>query len=374
MILIGLSLLALVLAALFAAMIAVNLRVLRGPPPRDGAKPEISVLVPARDEAVNIGPALDATLASREVKFEVVVLDDDSTDGTAEIVKAHAARDGRVRLIRGAALPPGWNGKQHACWQLAQAARYPVLVFVDADVRLAPDALAGLAAFMDAHHLALASGFPRQITRSLAEQLVIPQILVLLLGYLPLPMARKRPEPGFAAGCGQLMAVRCDAYEAADGHRAIRASMHDGITLPRSVRAAGGRTDVLDATQLAACRMYEGWRSTWAGFAKNATEGMARPGAIWIWTGLLGGGHVLPLLLAVVAAAVGNGPALGVSLSAVALVYGARTALALRVRQSALSVLLHPLGVALVLAIQWWAFVAARQGRPAQWRGRRYDA
>jgi hypothetical protein len=168
--------------------------------------------------------------------------------------------------------------------------------------------------------------------------------------------------------------VRAEAYFTAGGHRAIRTSLHDGLTLPRALRAAGARTDLCDATGLAACRMYDGWPAVWAGFTKNAREGMARPVALPVWTVLLGGGHVLPFLLAPAALAAGDGTALQASLAAIALVWAARAALALRFRQTPLSVLLHPVGVAAVLAIQWRALVAAPQRRPAAWRGRVYDA
>ncbi|MEY3227250.1 MAG: 4,4-diaponeurosporenoate glycosyltransferase, partial [Planctomycetota bacterium] len=103
--------------------------------------PAVSVLIPARNEAERISKLLQSVLSSRGVQLEVCVLDDESTDGTAEIVESFVAADSRVRLLRGGRMPDGWNGKQHACWQLSQAARYGELVFLDADVELASDAL-----------------------------------------------------------------------------------------------------------------------------------------------------------------------------------------------------------------------------------------
>lgn len=375
MILAGLATLAFGLAAFYAGMTLVNLVVYRAPPePNPRARPpRISVLIPARDEAANIGAALDAVLANTGVELEVLVLDDGSTDGTGEIVQARAQADRRVRLIEGAPLPPGWIGKLHACWALSRQARRPLMVFLDADVRLEPDALARIAAFMEKEALDFASGFPRQITLTLGEQLAIPQIMVLLLGYLPIPMARRSNEPGFAVGCGQLIAVRREAYDSAGGHRAIRGSIHDGLNLPRAIRAAGGRTDICDVTEIAACRMYSAWPEVWAGFIKNAREGMAKPVALPIWTFLLGGGHLLPFLVAPVAVFVGNALALWLGLAAVGIVWSARAAVAVKFRQSALSVLLHPLGVAVVLSIQWSALLGGKRRQPAVWRGRTYD-
>ncbi|MEM7710148.1 MAG: glycosyltransferase family 2 protein [Pseudomonadota bacterium] len=365
---------ALVLAGLYAYVIVMNLSIFRAPAAATGpARRPVSVLIPARDEADNIGALLDTVLAQENVELEVLVLDDHSTDGTDRIVADMVARDPRIRLLQGEPLPSHWNGKQYACHQLAAAARHPLLVFIDADVRLAPDALARMQGYLDRRRLDLVSGFPRQVTRTLPEMVTIPQILVLLLGYLPFPFARIFKGIGFAAGCGQLMMVAAEAYRASGGHETFPRSMHDGLNMPRSIRRSGGRTDILDATPLASVRMYDNWTDIWQGFTKNATEGMAKPVALPIWTVLLAGGHILPPLLVILAWATGAPEALRTALLATALVFGARALLAWKVRQHPFSVLLHPVGVAVTLWIQWSALLGTRRGRPAVWRGRTYD-
>ena len=102
---------------------------------------QVSVLIPARNEALRIGPLLDSVLSSEGVRCEIWVLDDESQDGTEGIVLNYSSAHAHVRLIRGKPVPAGWSGKQFACWQLAQLASFPELVFLDADVALAPDAL-----------------------------------------------------------------------------------------------------------------------------------------------------------------------------------------------------------------------------------------
>jgi cellulose synthase/poly-beta-1,6-N-acetylglucosamine synthase-like glycosyltransferase len=365
--------LALALAGLYAAVTFVNLTVFHAPSRKGRASAPVSVLIPARDEAANIGACVEAVLAQQGAEIEVLVLDDGSTDGTGDIVSAIAARDGRLRLIEGGTLPAGWNGKQHACYQLAAAARSPLLLFLDADVRLAPDAVARMANYLERGRLDLVSGFPRQITKTLPEMVVIPQILVLLLGYLPFPMARVFRSVGFAAGCGQLMLVRAGAYRTSGGHASFRTSMHDGLHLPRSIRLSGGRTDILDATPLAHVRMYDNWPDIWAGFSKNATEGMAKPVALPIWTMLLGGGHILPPVVLLAALALGAPVAAKVAGLATVLLFAARASLAWKMRQHPLSVLLHPVGVGITLWIQWAALTGARRGERRVWRGRSYD-
>jgi hypothetical protein len=178
---------------------------------------------------------------------------------------------------------------------------------------------------------------------------------------------RRSPNPGLGAGCGQLFIARRSAYECAGGHSAIRASLHDGITLPRAFRRAGVMTGLFDATEFASCRMYASAREVWAGLGKNATEGMARPLPLLIWTALLGGGQVLPVVLA---AAAPSTPAI----AAVILSIGLRLVLAARFHQPVVSALLHPLGVVGVLGVQWAALLRAFRGQPAMWRGRAYPA
>jgi GT2 family glycosyltransferase len=368
-----LAIMVLGLSLLYAGMTFLNLLVFRPLPPPAGPVPPISILIPARDEEANIATALACARSLAGAELEILVLDDASRDGTARIVREAALVDPRIRLIDGLPLPQGWNGKQHACWQLSEEARHPVLVFVDADVRLAPDSIARLVTHMERHRLDMVSGFPRQITRSLAERLVIPQILVVLLGYLPIMAARRSRDPKFATACGQLIAIRRELYQHAGGHRAVRASMHDGLVLPRAVRRHGGTTDIVNATDIAACRMYETWHQVWRGFSKNATEGMAKPVALPVWTLLLGGGHVLPYILVFIALGSGQSALTVVSGCALALLLSARVATALVAKQGWLPVLIHPLGILVTLTIQWTAFIQSRRGRQQSWRGRTYD-
>jgi hypothetical protein len=352
---------ALVLSAVPALLACDNLRRLRKPGLVEDAV-AISVLIPARNEEANIGEAVSCVLASTGVSVELCVLDDGSTDDTALILAGIA--DPRLRVLPGGSLPAGWSGKQHACARLAEQASHDLMVFVDADVRLAPDALSRMAGFMMAHDVGLASGFPRQVTRSWAEMLLLPLIHVLLLGYLPMARMQKDVAPALGAGCGQLFIARRDAYRRAGGHAAIRASLHDGITLPRAFRRAGIMTGLFDATALASCRMYQNAAGVFEGLTKNATEGMAKPLALPVWTVLLAGGHVLPFLLL---------PA-PVAWAACGCAWGLRALLAWRFRQSWLSVVLHPVGVAALLVLQWNALRRQAVGVRATWRGRAYTA
>jgi hypothetical protein len=376
-ILTGLAVGALLLAALPALLFRANLRHYLPPPdlvlvPGE-TLPQVSVLIPARNEERAIAAAVEAALASTGVDVEVVVLDDHSEDGTAQVVRAVADHDPRVRLVSGPPLPSGWCGKQHACAVLGREARYPLLVFVDADVRLAPAGLSRLVAFQRASNADLVSGIPFQETGTLLERLLIPLIHFVLLGFLPLARMRTSRDPAFAAGCGQLFLARRSGYEQVGGHAAVRTSLHDGLTLPRAFRRAGLATDLCDATDLASCRMYRSARQVWFGLAKNATEGLARPALIGPASLVLLGGQVLPLLLLGLALLRQDAVAAGLATLATILLYYPRAAGISRFRQPLAGALMHPVGMTLLVALQWYGLLRTTLGRPAIWKGRSYQ-
>ncbi len=336
-------------------------------------RPGVSVLIPARDEENQIGPTLYAVLASRGVDLEVIVLDDQSQDATAEIVTRLAKADSRLRLVRGPTLPRGWCGKQHACHVLAQHASHAELVFMDADVFLFPDAVRRIVLERRARRADLLSGFPRQVTGSLGESLLIPLIYIVLLTYLPFILMRRTGLASASAGCGQLFVTHREAYQLSDGHAAIRASLHDGITLPRTYRRAGLRTDVIDAADLASCRMYYGWRQTCSGLLKNAHEGFANSLLILPATMLLGMGYVAPVTLAIHGLiSWDSGRLMGTTILAALVAYVPRLITARRYDRAWLSVPLFPLGVVWFIGLQWIAWGRRLRGTNSHWRGRAY--
>ncbi|MBI1337806.1 MAG: glycosyltransferase [Phycisphaera sp.] len=339
----------------------------------------VSLLIPARNEEKTIRRCVEAALQSVGVDLEIIVLDDHSDDATASIVKAIAERDGRLRLATAPPLPGGWCGKQHACYELSKLARHDVLCFIDADVELAPDALARAAGFLHTSGAALVSGFPRQATGSFMEKLLIPLIHFVLLGYLPMKWMRQTTGVSFGAGCGQFFVTRREAYTHVGGHAAIRSSLHDGLMLPRAFRARGYRTDLFDATSLARCRMYHGAGEVFRGLTKNATEGMATRAALPWWTLILGVGQAQPFVVTLWWLT-GNAPwgelprdmLVLASCTVCVLLIATRLFMTIRYRQSLLGALLHPVGITLLLVIQWVALVRRMMGKSSGWKGRAY--
>ena len=335
------------------------------------APEQISVLIPARNEEAGIAAALESVLANEGIELEVIVLDDGSTDRTAAIVAEFAAKDARVRLAMSPPLPSDWCGKQHACFQLSLLAKFEVITFLDADVRLGQVALERMVGFLRTSGASLVSGFPRQETGTIGEKLVVPLIHWLLLCYLPLSRMRASLQVGLGAGCGQWFTTTAGAYRqvGGHGHPMVRASLHDGVKLPRAYRQCKLRTDLCDAGNDAVCRMYRSTGQVWNGFAKNAREGIGAPGFIWVWTALLTLGHLLPFALLpfvnpltpyfsmVIVASVGCSLA-------------PRIHAAIRFEQSWIGVVFHPLSIFALLAIQWYATIRVWLGRPVGWKGR----
>jgi hypothetical protein len=339
-------------------------------PGRD--RPRVAILIPARDEAAGIAAACEAALASEGVDLEVLVGDDHSEDGTAAIVEAIASRDPRLRLERPPPPPAGWSGKGWNLTRLAERTTAPHLLFVDADTRLRPTAARRLVA-RSREGFALVSAVPRQIMSNLGTRLLVPMINQLIFGYYPLALARRFPRwPPGATGCGQVVLVDAAAYRALGGHAPVRASLHDGVTLPPKWRAAGYATDLLAGAELADNAPYAGFAEAWRGFAKNADEAMARPIALPVWTLLLAGAWLVPPLLAAFAALADETGAALVAAAAWALAFAQRSFVARLAREPLQTIPLMPMTVAVSLALQWRVLLGRDAAGLRHWRGRSY--
>ncbi|GAB3596882.1 glycosyltransferase [Angustibacter peucedani] len=260
-----------------------NLRQLRRPPAAPQPPDEwVSVLLPVRDESHRLEPALRALVVALDEcahRAELVVLDDCSTDGTAELVRSVCEHDARVRLVSGADLPDGWLGKPWACQQLAREASSAstLLVFVDADVVLAPHAVSATVAQLRGTGLDLVCPYPRQLAVTPAERLVQPLLQWSWLTTLPLGLAERSARPTLGAANGQLLAVDRAAYERAGGHAVVRDAVLDDLALLRAVKLSGGRGVVTDGTDLATCRMYESWDDLREGYTKSLWSAFGSP-------------------------------------------------------------------------------------------------
>ncbi len=278
---------------------AANLRLVARPAaPPDPIGEPVSVLIPARDEAARIRATVVSALAQRGLpEFTVTVLDDGSSDRTAQVARQTGGGDGRLTVRSESRQPPaGWLGKPFACQRLADGATGSVLVFLDADVVLAPDAISGAVHLLRASGADFASVWPRQLADGLLPRLVQPLQQWSWVTTLPLRLAGGRGRPSLAAANGQFLVMTAAAYRSIGGHRAVACCVLEDIELARAMKRAGFRTALWDGSRAASCRMYAsagdlraGYRkSLWAAFGPRDASVAVRAGAsAAVWAILL---------------------------------------------------------------------------------------
>jgi glycosyltransferase involved in cell wall biosynthesis len=325
--------------------------------------PLISVLIPARNEEGNIGPCIHAVLSQTYRRIEVLVLNDHSEDGTAAVAESITLLDDRVRLIRGKELPGGWGGKNWACHQLSEEARGDILLFIDADVRLAPEAVSSAVRYLQGSDLAMLSVFPTQKIRSFGEWLIVPLMNWLLLSFLPLRKVFTSDNRSFVAANGQFICFGKEAYRNFGGHAAVKDTVVEDMEIARLLKRSGQRIMTLLGGNLVSCRMYNGFRDAIGGFSKNFYPGfnMSAPAFICMTT-LLFFAFTAPYVLLCLH---------GYFLYLIILISSGRFFIALASRQNPLlNIVLHPIQMLFMYVIGLRSVFASRKGKLI-WKGRR---
>ncbi len=233
------------------------------------SSPFVSVLMPARNEAAKIANGLRDLLAQEYARFEILVLDDDSTDETAAIVEHMAVAHPQLRLLRGAPLPAGWLGKNWACHQLSTHARGELFIFTDADLRYSPRVLSHTVGWMQKYQLSMLSAFSQHRVNTLPEKLIVPLLDMFVYSYLPLWLAYLSRNPSLAAANGHWMAFTREAYARIGGHARVRNEIVEDVELMRRAKRAGETVLTLCGKGEIFARMYENLRGIWAGYSKN---------------------------------------------------------------------------------------------------------
>ncbi len=239
-----------------------------GPPGEEW--PRVSIIVPARNEERNLPALLDSLLAQNYPAFEVIVVDDASTDATGALADAYATRDGRVRVIHGTEPEPGWTGKSAACWRGARAAHGVWLLFTDADTRHEPGALRAALALALAARAQAVSLFPRQRCETFWERLLLPFAYQQYFAGARTGALGKLDTPALANG--QYFLISRRAYDAAGGHAAVAASIIEDVALAGALKRAGYIPLVARGEALVSVRMYGSLGALVEGFTKNAAQ------------------------------------------------------------------------------------------------------
>ena len=333
---------------------------------RPAREPLVSIIIPARDEARVIERTVRAFLAQTYPHFELIVVNDRSADATGAILRS--IEDERLVVIDGEEPSAGWLGKPWALHQGSRHAHGEILLFVDADVIYAPDALRAAVATFEQRRPALLTLLPFFELHGFGENASMPMLALTCFTFLPTWLSNRTRGVALAIGGGTGNLVLRDAYDAAGGHEALKDSVVDDVGLARLIRRSGGLTIVVRGDDLIALRMYHGLREVIEGFTKNS---FAVAGRNYVVAFLFAAGclvfHLVPYILALTSDRI--------SIATVVVITATRLILfrSLRYRLDN-ALLLHPI----MAAIWLWIFVRSTWltgvRRKLLWRGRTYDA
>ena len=230
--------------------------------------PLVSILIPARNEDKNIRRCLRSILRQDYPNFEVIVLDDNSSDNTSAVVREYARKNRKVRLIKGSELPDGWLGKSYACQQLSEEAKGEFLIFTDADTLHFKNSISCALGALLVNKLDALSVFARQITVTIHERMMVPFGNYFLLAFMPLMLIERTSNPLFCTAIGQFMMFKQDVYEEIGGHASVKKEILEDIHISKQVKKHGFKFMVFDGKNNFYCRMYKNLGEVVRGYSK----------------------------------------------------------------------------------------------------------
>ena len=331
--------------------------------------PRLTVVVPARDEARNIADCLGAIRRSDHPNLDVLVFDDGSGDNTAALARAEGAR---VLDGGNAVVPSGWKGKPWALHRAVEGLTADYLVFIDADVRVVPQALSRLHSYLLAERVDLVSGFGRLVMESFWERVIQPSVGGLIIAGNDLAVVNDPAKPDKAIANGQLIMVRRAAYELVGGHAAVKDDILDDVGLALAFRRRGLSVRCLFVRELFSCRMYTGFSELWHGWTKNLYPGMRfKPAAVVAVIGLVLVEFLSPYAVLAWALATANFPLAAAAAGVVLLIHAVRAYMDHLFQQDPKYGLLQPLGASLLVGLVLDSVRRTRLGL-RHWKGRTY--
>lgn len=356
---------------------------LRNQDPSQESQPRISVCVPARNEEANIGRLLQSVCGQSYPDFELLVLDDQSSDRTPEIIDSLQEKHPyRVKKITGRDKPNDWLGKPWACQQLAGRANGDILLFLDADTKLYPGMLHQIAGAFHQYNLDVITVWPGQEMKSFWEKLIIPLIYYSLVTFLPAKYVYRSPRwlppglrkvfgPYFAAACGQCIGFKTDAYEAIGGHESVKNCIVEDVELAKRAKQLGLTLRMFEGLGSISCRMYQSENEIFNGLRKNFFAGFNRSVLFFVLMGLL---HlvvyVIPFLTLPYSVVISSAVLFNVSAAAVSIILIHRMILSHWFRWDPAYGFLHPLAVLWFQRLALVCLFDYYSGRKVLWKNR----
>ncbi|HEY2583770.1 MAG TPA: glycosyltransferase family 2 protein [Mucilaginibacter sp.] len=229
----------------------------------------VSILIPVRNEEDNILPLLESIYCQDYKNYEVIIYDDDSSDGTYAVCSLFAATHSGFNIIKGGKLPEGWTGKNYACHQMAKQAKGEYFLFVDADELVNNDLINSAVYRMRLYKLGLLSLFANQVMPTFGENTTVPMLHYMLLNLLPLRLIYLVKNPSFAVACGQFMLFDASVYREHEWHKMAKSQVVEDAEIMRLVKMASYNGEVLLGNGMIRCRMYKNYVGALNGFSKN---------------------------------------------------------------------------------------------------------
>ena len=323
----------------------------------------VSLLLPMRNEESNAADVLTSVLNQKLLTSpEILVLDDASSDNTAYIVQqVQSQNPSHISLYTSEQLPHGWLGKNWACYQLAEKAAGKYLVFVDADVRLHPTAVASSISEMEKLGLDYFSPHPREVALTFFEKLIQPLLQWSWMASVPLRLSEKLKRASMVIANGQFFIAKRDAYFSCGGHKHIAGEVLDDLELARLLMRHGFKGAVGDASSLAECRMYTSSKELIEGYSKSLWRAFGGLGGTFIACILLLCVGVFPLVFTLTGSAYGF---IGYCLTSISIAISAA-----KTKSSFLASTLHPISFLLLLFLILRSNILHTQGK-LQWKAR----
>ncbi|HRE42140.1 MAG TPA: glycosyltransferase family 2 protein [Ignavibacteria bacterium] len=335
-------------------------------------KGKISVLIPVRNEENNILKCLNSVLNQEGVEFELIILNDNSTDNTANILKNISNQ--KVKIIHGKKLEQGWIGKNYACHQLWENSTGDYLLFIDADTEMKSGGLRSVMDFIQKEKPDLLSLMPEEETKTFWEKIIIPMLHFTFMNFLPIALVEKTKSKKLSMSNGQFMLFKRESYENCGGHKKLKNKIVEDVWFGRLMKQNGMKVIMANGIDVIKCRMYSNFREIWEGFSKNLFPGLSFSVLSLINIILIFGGcFVLPVLFLLTGLINGNSELILISGINVFIPVIIRFLQALKFNLPLAYSFLNFISCLMIILIGLNSLRILKFGKGSQWKGRIYQ-